>query len=71
MDKKVNKLRAHVRKVGVPAVRGRVPKVLPLEAWRFAVTESNPPPASHFGCVDWYMYEHCAETKTPTGGDER
>jgi hypothetical protein len=69
MQKKVSKLNAHVRKSYVPALPQKPAKVLPLEAWRIASIESWPPPAAHFGCVDWYMYEQSGERDAPIGSD--
>jgi hypothetical protein len=69
MYKRVGTLKAHVRKADGPVLRARVLKAPPLEPWRVAALTANPPPASHFGCVDWYIYEQSRDTKAAPGAE--
>jgi hypothetical protein len=69
MYKKIGTLSAHVRKADRPALRPRAPKLLPLEPWRIPSLMASPPPASHVGCVDWYVCEQPGDRKASTVAD--
>lgn len=62
MDENVTRLESRLAQRGMHAREER--KVLPMRNWRPASIDSRAMPASHFGCVEWYMYEHSdAESK--------
>ena len=58
MEKRGTTLNSRAANAVVSGAEGRARKVLPIKAQRAPSIESKPAPASHFGCVDWYMYEH-------------
>lgn len=61
MDTKAPTSRTRLGKAEIPSLPEHG---LPPEAF-IAVLESDPPPTSHFGCVDWYMYEDATDARRP------